>query len=125
MVAHGLTTRREGAQPHHRASPPPAEWRRGAAAGAAARVELDADERELVEARTRLAALVWPPRVLRPEQARVWSRATLLELGCGWERGRVIIPIRHRDGGLRGFCATRPAMTMRRRCWRCAAHGWG
>ena len=33
----------------------------------------------------------------------MWSRATLLELGCGWERGRVIIPIRDGHGGVRGL----------------------
>jgi hypothetical protein len=29
-----------------------------------------------------------------PVDLAVWSRAMVLELGCGWERGRVIIPIR-------------------------------
>ena len=111
MIAHGLTTRRTGAQPHQRAS---SAARRevdavGRPAGAAARVELDADEQELVEACARLGALVWPPRVLRPEQARVWSCATLLDLGCGWERGRVIIPIRGRGGRLRGVLRYAPS----------------
>jgi Toprim-like len=111
MVAHGLTTRRTGAQPHQRASS--AARREGDAAGqragAAARVGLGADEQELVEARARLGALVWPPRVLRPEQARVWSRAALLELGCGFDRGRVIIPIRDAAGGLRGMLRYAPS----------------
>ena len=44
--------------------------------------ELAIDEQELAVARERLAGLVWPPRVLRPEQARVWSRATLLDWGA-------------------------------------------
>jgi Toprim-like len=52
--------------------------------------------------------LVWPPRVLRDEQRRVWSRATLLELGCGWERGRVLVPIRDQDGGMRGLLRYAP-----------------
>jgi hypothetical protein len=83
MIAHGLTTRRTEAPARRRPFPP---TRRKAPAaerppGAPGRVELDADERSLGEARTRLAALVWPPRVLRGEQRRVWSRATLLELG--------------------------------------------
>ena len=50
----------------------------------------------------------WPPRVLRDEHRRVWSRATLLELGCGWERGRVLVPIRDQDGGLRGLLRYAP-----------------
>jgi hypothetical protein len=31
-----------------------------------------------------------------------------LELGCGWERGRVLIPIRNQDGGLRGVLRYSP-----------------
>lgn len=109
MIAHGLAFRRAGR---------PERTRRPAAKSggdrspdrvppAASRVALDADERWLAEARARLASLVWPPRVLRPEQACVWSRATLLELGCGWERGR--IPIRSRDGELRGLLRYAPS----------------
>jgi hypothetical protein len=66
------------------------------------------DEQQLAEAHARLARLVWPPRVLRDEQRRVWSRARLLELGCGWERGRVLFPIRDQAGGLRGVLRYAP-----------------
>ena len=38
----------------------------------------------------------------------MWSRATLLELGCGFDRGRVTIPIRDGDGGLRGVLRYAP-----------------
>jgi len=38
----------------------------------------------------------------------VWSRATLLELGCGWERGRVLVPVRNGDGELRGVLRYAP-----------------
>jgi len=71
--------------------------------GAPASIDLDADEQQLAAVRTRLATLTWPPRLLRAEQARVWFRATLLDLGCGWERDRVTIPIRnhHRRRGRR------------------------
>ena len=72
------------------------------------RATVVADEQQLAEAHARLARLVWPPRVLRDEQRRVWSRATLLELGCGWERGRVLVPIRDQDGGLRGVLRYAP-----------------
>jgi len=111
MIAHGLTTRRAGAPAGDGRSAPvrPRAERPGGSPGGPARAELDADERQLEEARTRLAALVWPPRVLRSEQARVWSRATLLELGCGFERGRVIIPVRNADGGLRGVLRYAPS----------------
>ena len=66
------------------------------------------DEQQLAEASDRLARLVWPPRVLRSEHRRVWSRATLLELGCGWERGRVLIPVRNGAGELRGVLRYAP-----------------
>ena len=72
------------------------------------RATVVADEQQLAEAHARLARLVWPPRVLRDEHRRVWSRATLLELGCGWERGRVLVPIRDQDGGLRGLLRYAP-----------------
>ena len=72
------------------------------------RATVVADEPRLAEAHARLGRLVWPPRVLRDEQRRVWSRATLLELGCGWERGRVLVPIRDQAGGMRGLLRYAP-----------------
>jgi len=99
-IAYGLAerdperpARRPG--PHHVAPP-------------SRRATVAADEHQLAEAHARLARLVWPPRVLRDEQRRVWSRATLLELGCGWEHGRVLVPIRDQDGGLRGVLRYAP-----------------
>jgi hypothetical protein len=111
MVARRLTTRRIGAPLDRRPSPPARQKMQVAErpSGAPDRAQLDGDEEELEEARGRLAALVWPPRVLRGEQARVWSRGTLLELGCGWEHGRVTIPIRNRDGELRGILRYAPS----------------
>jgi DNA primase len=51
---------------------------------------------------------VWPPRVLRAAQRSVWSRTVLLELGCGWERGRITIPVRDGSGSLRGVLRYAP-----------------
>jgi len=88
------------------------------------RATVVADEQQLAEAHARLARLSWPPRLLRDEQRCVWSRATLLELGCGWEHGRQLVPIRDQDGGLRGvlrYATTHdhePKML-------CAVPGWG
>jgi hypothetical protein len=117
MIAHGLATRRAG--PSKRAGvsrhlPPRAAapgYDRSAhhEPGAPTSRELAIGEQELAAACQRLAGLVWPPRVLRGEQARVWSRTTLLGLGCGWERGRVLIPIRNRDGELRGVLRYAPS----------------
>ena len=90
-------------------SRPPAAWRSGRSS---------ARDRALswtpMSSSSRRRASGWPRWCGRrgccgAEQARVWSRATLLELGCGWERGRVIIPIRDRDGELRGVLRYAPS----------------
>jgi hypothetical protein len=110
MIAYGLTTRRAGPNPDRasRAAPgrpaPPADRQRSRPACA----QLAVDEQQLGEARARLAALHWSARLLRDQQRRVWSRATMLDLGCGWERGRVIVPIRNRHGELRGVLRYAP-----------------
>ena len=111
MIAHGLTTRRAGpgaartSSVDPRRPAPPTDRERARPA----RAQLAADEQQLATAHERLAALRWPARLLRDQQRRVWSRATLLQLGCGWERGRVIIPIRNRRGELRGVLRYAPS----------------
>ena len=94
MIAHGLAIRRAGRP--ERTRPPAAQPGDNRfpdrAPAARSRPALEVDECWMAEARARLASLVWPPRVLRPEQACVWSRAMVLELGCGWEQGRLIAP---------------------------------
>jgi Toprim-like len=111
LIAHGLAERRIVAPA--RTAPAPARARavaqRDDGSREPQRRELAMGEPELADARARLAALRWPPRVLRVEQARVWSRAMLLELGCGWERGCVVIPIRDARGELRGALRYAPS----------------
>jgi hypothetical protein len=110
MIAHGLTTRRAGPperagvsrNPPRPAAAPRNERSAHYGRGTPSSHELAMGEQELAAAHQRLARLAWPPRVLRGEQARVWSHATLLELEYGWERGRVTIPIRDGHGGPRG-----------------------
>jgi hypothetical protein len=117
MVAHGLATRRAsppkraGASRHPLApaAAPGNDRFADRQPGAPTSRELAIGEQELAAACGRLAGLAWPPRVLREEQARVWSRATLLDLGFGWERGRVIIPVRGAAGGLRGVLRYAPS----------------
>jgi hypothetical protein len=87
MIAYGLTTRRTG--------PSAARTSRVASH----RLAPSADRERSRPARVPLAA---------DEQRRMWSRDTLLELGCGWERGRVIIPIRNGHGELRGVLRYAP-----------------
>ena len=76
MVAHGLTARRVGAAaPDGRSAPAQQVERPGRSPGAPLRADLDADERQLDEARERLAALVWPPpRVASGAGARAGVR---------------------------------------------------
>ena len=70
---------------------------------------LAATESDVARWHRQLEALSWPPRLLRPEHRRLWSRDTLLELGCGWARGRVTIPIRDQAGNLRGVLRYAPS----------------
>ena len=111
LIAHGLPERRTDAPARTTFAPAAArdaEQRDQRSAGSQRR-ELAIGEQELADARARLGALHWPPRVLRVSQATLWSRATLLELGCGWERGRVLIPIRDARGELRGALRYAPS----------------
>ena len=113
-VAYGLATRGSGSGRPTRRSTPTCPPRRddqppASDAASAGRALLAFDEQQLAQAQERLAALRWPARLLRDEQRRVWSRDTLLELGCGWERGRVIVPIRDLRGELRGVLRYAPS----------------
>jgi hypothetical protein len=82
MIAHGLTIRPAGRPQRARApaAKSGSDQSPGRVPPAASRAALDADG-GLAEGQARLASLVRPPRVLRPEQAGVWSRAALAELG--------------------------------------------
>ena len=111
MIAHGLTTPRAEAPARARrdAHRPPAGRPATGSAETRSRAPLLVDEQQLAAARARLAALPWPPRVLRASQRRLWLCATLLELGCGWERGRVLIAIRGAEGALCGLLRYAPS----------------
>jgi hypothetical protein len=70
---------------------------------------LAAGEAELARARNRLAAQSWPLSAFRADQRVLWSRAMVVEeLGCGWEHGRLLIPIRGRSRELRGVLRYAP-----------------
>ena len=110
MIHHGLTERRSpaplrrrrraDAEPKSRRSVPHPQPRRRA---------LAATEADVARWHRQLAALSWPPSLLRPEQRQLWSRRTLLELGCGWAHGRVTIPIRGQAGDLQGVLRYAPS----------------
>ena len=127
LIAYGLAERRMRARARSTSAPTaehPVEQRVRSSARPRRR-ELAIGEPELAEARARLGALRWPPRVLRAEQARVWSRAVLLKLGCGFAGGRLLSPSRTREASCAASCATPQAMTTRPRCSRWPARGSG
>jgi hypothetical protein len=127
MVAYGLTTRRAGPNPYRascaaarRPAPSPDRHR-----SRPADAQLAAYEQQLAQAHARLAVLPWPARLLRDHQRRVWSRPTLLELGCGWSAVECSSRSATVAASCAERCATRPATTTHRRCSPCAAHGSG
>jgi hypothetical protein len=110
LIAHGLAERRADRGGHFRArgrSPSSAACGQQPRTGGG--TPLAMSEVRLAQAHGRLAVYRWPPSALRAEQRRLWSRAVVVdELGCGWEHGRVLIPIRSRSRALRGVLRYAP-----------------
>ena len=50
----------------------------------------------------------WPLRVMRAEHLALWDRGVLIAFGVGFDRGRVIFPIRDRWGVLQGVLRYAP-----------------
>ncbi len=69
---------------------------------------LAVSERDMDGWRADLERMRWPLRVMRSEHRALWQRETLLALGLGFHRGRVIFPIRDRAGELRGVLRYAP-----------------
>lgn len=109
MIACCLTTRRAELAGRSGRVASPRQPAIGRPPTPTARVPLATNERQLADAQRQLAALPWPPRVLRDAQRRLWSHTTLLDLGCGWQRGRVLIPILGGQGQLRGVLRYAPS----------------
>jgi hypothetical protein len=108
LIAYGLAERRPAGQAQQprrpTASARPASR---PVSRPAEQVALKVGESDVARWREQLVG-VWPPRVLRPAQRSVWSRTVRLELGCGWERGRIMIPVRGGSGSLRGVLRYAP-----------------
>ena len=109
-VAFGLAERQPIGQ---RASAPgPAPAARSSAAAdrrtLADRRGVEVSERDVDGWRADLRRMRWPLRVMRAEHRAVWDRDTLLALGLGFDRGRVIFPIRDSDGHLQGVLRYAP-----------------
>src|ERR1039458_10873887 len=92
LIAYGLAERRPAGQAQQPRRPT-ASARPAArpVSRPAEQVALKVGESDVARWREQLVG-VWPPRVLRAAQRSVWSRTVPLELGCGWERGRIMIP---------------------------------
>jgi hypothetical protein len=107
LVAYGLAERRPPGRPPRRrtavAVRPAAQPVQRPAGG----VALEVGEPDVARWGEQLAG-VWPPSLLGPAQRALWSRSTLRELGCGWGRGRIMIPIRGGSGSLRGVLRYAP-----------------
>jgi hypothetical protein len=69
---------------------------------------LAVSEGEMDGWRADLERMRWPLRVMRSEHRVLWKRETLLALGLGFHRGRVIFPIRDGDGRLEGVLRYAP-----------------
>ncbi len=69
---------------------------------------LAVSERDMDGWRADLERMRWPLRVMRSEHRALWKRETLLALGLGFHRGRVIFPIRDGDGRLEGVLRYAP-----------------
>ena len=106
MIAHGLTTRRTEAPARRRPFLPPAGRRRRRSAREARPA---ASSWTPMSGRSGRPAHGWPRWCGRLGCSAATSGACLLELGCGWERGRVIVPIRNHDGELRGVLRYAPS----------------
>ncbi|MGO9973436.1 MAG: toprim domain-containing protein [Solirubrobacteraceae bacterium] len=109
LVAHDLAERRPaGARPPAGVRERTAAAPRVAAVQPAAARAFEVTEREMAEWREDLERMRWPLRVMRAEHRALWNRETLLGLGLGFDRGRVIFPIRNRAGELRGVLRYAP-----------------
>ncbi|MGO9754668.1 MAG: toprim domain-containing protein [Solirubrobacteraceae bacterium] len=109
LVAHDLAERRPaGARPPTGVRERTAPASRVAPVQPAAARAFEVSEREMAEWRADLERMRWPLRVMRSEHRALWKRETLLGLGLGFHRGRVIFPIRDRAGDLRGVLRYAP-----------------
>ena len=83
LVAYGLAERRAPGRPRRRRTAVAARPAAQPVQRPARSVALEVGESDVARWGEQLLG-VWPLRVLRAAQRSVWSRAVLLELGCGW-----------------------------------------
>jgi hypothetical protein len=111
LIEHGLAERRPARPPRRSHTGRLAARSPGADAERPAREAvhtLAVSEGDMDGWRADLERMRWPLRVMRSEHRELWKRETLLGLGLGFDRGRVIFPIRDGDGRLEGVLRYAP-----------------
>jgi Toprim-like len=112
MIRHGLTQQRPNRTRHQPASRVrPNTSSPNAKAREIRPRQLAATEADVVRWQQQLAACRWPLPQLRAQQQRLWRWTTMQQLGLGWDRRRITIPIRDRSGRLQGVLRYAPRHT--------------
>jgi hypothetical protein len=112
MIHHGLTEQRKDRTSHQPAlRVRPNTSRAKAVVPQVSPRQLAATEADVGRWQQQLATCRWPLPQLRAEQQRLWRRTTIQQLGLGWDRGRITIPIRDRSGRLQGVLRYAPRHT--------------
>ena len=112
LIDYGLAERRSQSRSSGRRPPwPPAPAPARTPAPEPPPRRLRVGEAEIARWKRALITQPWPVAQLRDEQRRLWQRQTADELDLGWERGRVIIPIRDAGGGVQGILRYAPRRT--------------
>ena len=112
LIDYGLAERRPRSRGSARRPPrPPATAPTRTPAPKPPPRRLSVGEAEIARWKRALITQPWPVAQLRDEQRRLWQRQTADELDLGWDRGRVIIPIRDADGGVQGVLRYAPRRT--------------
>jgi hypothetical protein len=112
LIDHGLAERRPRSQGSARRPPrPPRPAPTHTPAPKPPPTRLSVGEAEIARWKRALITQPWPVSQLRDEQRRLWQRQTADELDLGWDRGRVIIPIRDAAGGVQGVLRYAPRRT--------------
>jgi Toprim-like len=116
MIAHRLIQRRaRGAGPSLRTP----ESRPGTPAASIDRQQLRVTERDVLRWQHALGRR--PNLLEKLRNERAWAYSTMRELGVGWDRGRITIPIRNASSQLRGLLRYQPDEASRPKML--AAHG--
>ena len=111
VIDYGLAERRSRSRSSARRPPRPPKPAPRTPAPEPPPRRLRVGEAEIARWKRALITQSWPVAQLRDEQRRLWQRQIVEEVDFGWERGRVIIPIRDAGGGVQGVLRYAPRRT--------------